>query len=66
MNNISYSHRLKLLNLRMLELRRLHTGLIMTYTILNCVKCVNFENCLVFPYLQYILPRKIYLNCINI
>ena len=64
MNDISYSHRLKLCNLEVSELCRLHADLIMMYKILNGVLCVYLENCI--PCLQCILPEEILLNCINI
>ena len=63
-NDISYSHRLKLCNLEVLELRRLHTDLIMMYKIFKDVLCVNLEHCI--PCLQCILPEEILLNCIII
>ena len=46
MNDISYSHRLELCNLEVLELRRLHIDLIMMYKILNGVICVNLKKCI--------------------
>ena len=53
MNDISYSHRLKLCNLEVLELRRLHTDLIMMYKILNGVICVNLENYISLPTMHH-------------
>ena len=44
MNDISFSNRLKLCNLELLELLRLHADLIMIYKILNGVICVNLDN----------------------
>ena len=45
MHNICNVDRLKLCNLEFLELRRMHTDLIMLYKILNGRICINLDNC---------------------
>ena len=46
MHNICYVDRLKLCNLELLELRRMHADLIMLYKILNGRICINLDNCI--------------------
>ena len=46
MHNICYVDRLKLCNLELLELRRVHADLIMLYKILNGHICINLDNCI--------------------
>ena len=46
MHNICYVDRLKLCNLELLELRRMHADLIMLYKILNGRMCINLDNCI--------------------
>ena len=43
---INYVDRLKSRNIELLELRRIHTDLIILYKILNSLICVNIDNCL--------------------
>ena len=44
LHDINYVDRLKSCNIELLELRRIHTDLIMLYKILNGLICVNIEN----------------------
>ena len=44
MHNICYVDRLKLCNLELLELRRMHADLIMMFKILNGSICINHDN----------------------
>ena len=44
--NINYVDRLKTCNIELLELRRIHTDLVMLYKILNGLIYVNMDNCL--------------------
>ena len=46
MHDICYVDRLKLCNLELLELRRMHADLIMLYKILNGHICINLDNCI--------------------
>ena len=46
MHNICYVDRLKLCNLELLELRRMHADIIMLYKILNGHICINLDNCI--------------------
>ncbi len=53
MKDITYSHRLELCNLELLELRHLHADLIVMYKILNGVICLNLENCISLSTMQH-------------
>ena len=46
--DLSYVDRLKSCNIELLELRIIHTYLIMLYKFLNGLICVNIYNCLTF------------------
>ena len=46
MHNICYVDRLKLCNLELLELCRMHADLIILYKILNGHICINLDNCI--------------------
>ena len=46
MHNICYVDKLKLCNLELLELRRMHADIIMLHKILNGHICINLDNCI--------------------
>ena len=46
LHDISYVNRMKSCSIELLELRRIHTDLVMLYEILNGLICVNIDNCL--------------------
>ena len=45
LHDINYVDRLKSCNIELLELRRIHTDLVMLYKILNGLMYVNMDNC---------------------
>ena len=61
LHDINYVNRLKFCNIELLELRRIHTDLVMLYKILNGLICVKMDYCLTLS-----MSNTIGAMCVNL